>query len=122
MPPISRKSLRQRAVYWAYSGTDRNGDPVLSSPVEIKVRWETDRSESINDDGTPISIDGNVKVDRAIVVNSVLWLGRLSELPTPVTNPMIVVSTSDTPNMKGRVIERWVVLRKYSNHNLPTVS
>lgn len=118
---IETASLNQKAVLWQRTSFDRNGEPRVSAPVEIKARWEEGLLESIDEEATPIAINGTVDVDRDIKSGSIMWLGKLRDLPSPVTEGLVqVVGFEKIPDIKGRVFARSVTVKKWRN-KLPTV-
>ena len=112
--------MKQRAVLWPFTGYDYNGDPIVSSPIEIKVRWETGLAESIDANAAPIAATASVVVDRKIAAGSVLRLGRFVELPAEPDNLQEVVNYETAPSQDNQETLHFVTLRKYSN-KLPQV-
>lgn len=112
MAQIETTDRKQVAVLWeALStgyGIDDQGNPVTtaSAPLEIYVRWEAGKGEA------------NKQVVKAFVgreirMGSVMWLGRLIDLPSDLTtlsNLMQVVSYNEVPDVKGRFKQRTVDL------------
>jgi hypothetical protein len=120
MPAPELNGRHQKAVLWEKVGLDNYGNPTLdASPVEIVVRWEEGRSESIDDNGNPIGVDAQVIVAQEIPVGSIMWRGALANLPNPPTGLKQVISYNETPDIKGRVTFRKVSLVRYSE-TLPT--
>jgi hypothetical protein len=121
VPALEIVNLKQRAVLWATSGKSRYGEPTVASPVEIRVRWEEGLSESIDDSATPIAVNATVDVDRDVAAGSILRLGKLADLPSPVTDGLMeVISFDKTPDIKSRVFQRSVTVRRWRS-SLPTV-
>jgi hypothetical protein len=121
VPALEIVNLRQRAVFWATSGKSRYGEPTVASPVEIRVRWEEGISESIDDSATPIAVNATVDVDRDVAAGSILRLGKLTDLPSPVTDGLMeVISFEATPDIKCRRYQRSVTVRRWRS-SLPTV-
>ena len=114
-------SLKQRAVLWAFSRRDRNGEPKVSAAVEIAARWEEDLSQSIQADGSPIAINATVDVDRDIAVGSIMWLGELADLPVGVSTGLFeVMGFNKIPDYRGKNFSRSVQIRKWRS-SLPTI-
>lgn len=120
MPSVERIERHQKAVLWAFHSHDRHGQIKVSSPVELTVRWEEERRSTIGDDGTPLSIDVTVWVDRDIRPLSIMRLGKLASLPNPVTGLMQVITTEKSPDIKGRMTQYSVLLKRYGD-TLPEV-
>jgi hypothetical protein len=121
MPAIEGQFRCQKAVYWAASGINDYGVPTLDSPVEIDVRWDEGRTESINSQGSPVALDVQVVVDQDMVIGSVMWLGYLDDLPSPLTSLYDVVQFSKVPDVKGREFRRTVSLKKHGD-SLPDLT
>ncbi len=85
---IITKMLKQVAVYWQLSSLefDNYGQPIPTSPVEIKVRWEDVGEQFLDEKGTMQLSRAKVFVDRDVEVGGVLMLGGL-ESYTDEDNP-----------------------------------
>lgn len=124
MPAPETDYRFQCCVFWERIGDDAYGHPLLSSPIELRVRWENVQVEFLTPDGQPIKVDALVIVTRDIPVGSILWLGRLSDLEdqqTNITNLMLCIGMDNIPDIKGRVFRRTARMKRYTD-NLPTVS
>jgi len=71
--------LKQVAVYWKLSSLefDNYGQPIPTTPVEIKCRWEDVSEEFLDANGTIQLSNARVYVDRDVEVGGVLMLGEL---------------------------------------------
>lgn len=122
MPLMENQLRSQDTVYWAYSGIDRNGEPTVAAAVDIVTRWEQVLDEQIGEDGTPIATNATAIVNQDIAIGSILRLGTVATLPSPVTGGLMeVVNFEKIPDVKGRNYQRTVTLRKWRN-TLPTVA
>ena len=76
---ILTKMLKQTAVWWPLTsvGFDDYGQPIPSTPVEIKVRWEDVGEEFLDVRGTIQMSRARVYVDRDVELGGVLMLGEL---------------------------------------------
>jgi len=115
MPDMETAHRTQDAVFWARNGYDRNGEPKVDAPVDIKVRWQIKRGVVRDPFGNTIEYDSLAVVDREITNGSLMWLGTIATLPATVTNLREVVFYSESKNIKGRATRRVVHLMKYSN-------
>lgn len=110
---------KQKAVLWSVSSTPTDyGRYKLNAAVQLDVRWEERKHETTNPQGTTILADAMLSVGQAVTVGSIMWKGRKSELPDPVTGVTDlyeVVSYNEIPDLKGRGYERTVSLQKWSN-------
>lgn len=80
MKKIVLGMLKQVAVYWAPSGTDRYGKPTWATPIEIKVRWE-DVQDQFQDAKGQRNFQGAVAyTDRDVAFKGVLFLGYLVDV------------------------------------------
>ena len=122
MPSITKAACRQKAVLWANTNTyDDDGQPQVSAATELKVRWETERMETPVTVNESVAYDEAVQVRQEVAVGSIMWKGKLKDLPSTPNNLRKVVDYIEIPGIKGRIEDRWVLLVKYSDI-LPTVS
>lgn len=113
--PLETSELNQRAVLWAASGTDNYGEHTVNAATEIAARWESGLAEAVGAQGAVIASSGTVVVDREIAVGSILWKGKLCDVPTPKTNLHQVIDYQETPDVKARNYRRVVTLARYSD-------
>lgn len=119
MPTPEGNGRHQTAVLWVFNGYDRYGEPKVLPPREITVRWEWTKRNVLDDKGNTIAIDAQVKISENVPVDSRMWLGTLDDISGTGTGTapdyewMTVVTSENTPDLKGRVYERWVTLAKY---------
>lgn len=122
MPAVELTGRKTNAVLWVANGVDKNGEHKVSSPVNIKIRIEETYIEQINEEGVPESLDASIMVDRVIPRGSIIRLGTVATLPSPVTTGLMeVVNMEDIPDVKGRKHQRSVTVKKYKG-KLPTVA
>jgi hypothetical protein len=119
MPQPELANRTQRAVLWPMLGYDAYGQATVGPPVEILVRWDTKRRETLDREGNSIALDATAVVDRRIDIGSRMWLGPISEwLGTGSleedthSGVMEVRSYSETPDIKGRFTFRVVGLMR----------
>ncbi len=62
----------QKAVLWTFAGYDGHGDVKVSAAVEVDVRWEERRSETLDVNGNSIAVDATAVVGQEISVGSVM--------------------------------------------------
>lgn len=115
MPAPELCNLTDYAVLWETSTSDGYGRSKVSAAVEIRVRWEDSRSESGDPQNTVQSNPVTVFVDRAIAMDSILWHGKLVDVPTVPTGLCKVVGVGYTPDIKGRVTQRTVTLMRHGD-------
>ena len=116
MPELATACLTQDAVLYALAGVDDYGHHTVSSTgVAIKLRWETKQVEVIDAQGNTTMLESVAFVDRVIAIGSNIWLGKLADVPSPVTNLRQVVTYSEIPDTKGRNPRRMVGMMKSSN-------
>lgn len=113
---ILKKMLKQKAVYFAPTGTHTNqGKPKYATPIDIKCRWE-DIQEQFVDIRGAISLSNSwVYVDRDLKTGGVLWLGTVATL-TSQSDPFANVGAFEirkfmkTPTLKATKFLREAVL------------
>jgi hypothetical protein len=75
---VIKKMRRQRAVYWAKTGTDEFGTISFAEPVEIKCRWEEKTGQIMGKQGEILTGMDTVYVDRPMEIGDKLKLGTLA--------------------------------------------
>lgn len=120
MPTLESTALPQSAVLWPFAGYDSYGQPAVESAVELSpdnqdgVRWVEGVTEQISPEGTLVAASDTVHVNRSrvITVGSIMWLGALADVPSPITNHREVIGVNATLDIKGRATKRNVTLQK----------
>ena len=122
MPSPETSALRDYAVLWTNVGNDNYGEPVVGViPVEIRCRWESGIGEQLSPlTGALQETTTLVWVDRDIPVDSIMWHGRLKDLPNPTSDLREVIEFDKIPDIKGRRFTRVVKLIKFGG-KLPKV-
>ena len=120
MPALEVTDLRQYACLWAFVQQDRHGRPVVSPPVEIKVRWVLNDSQIVDPTGNTIASSGTLIASRDIHPMSLLRLGRLKDLPNAPDKLHTCTINNTTPDIKNRNTRFDYNLMRYSDL-LPTV-
>lgn len=120
MPPPEEAYLLQKAVLWKAIGTDDYGQVLVDDPVEIDVRWITNRREAIDPKGNTVVLDATAVVNCVIPVGSQMALGRISRWPGTDRNVddnelMQVMTYREVPDLKNRTFRRTVGLMRFRN-------
>lgn len=121
MPSLETKDRRQAALLFARTGSDDYGEPTVAEPIEIRVRWNTKRTEVQDANGSTIALDAVVVVDRVISIGSRMWLGEEADwygtgsgTDESQDQEMHVVRTYDeVKDVKARHTRRTVGLSKF---------
>ncbi len=98
---------------------DSDGQQQVMAAVEINVRWERTGRQVAGPRNATITEDSLVVVDRDIVEQSILWLGKFVDLPSTIVNLREVLTFRSIPDLKGRNFRRTVSLIWHSD-TLPT--
>lgn len=119
--PIEYEDLHDKAVVWVFTKSDRKGDPRVSSPIEVSVRWEEGNFEIPDAEGNRIQIDVTLATTRQLRVGSLMWEGSLVDLSTeyptniPTKDIYEVVLRNRAKDTKG-MFTRWEFgLRRYKD-------
>lgn len=116
MPDMESDNLHQKALLWAANGINDYGQYKVDAKVEINVRWQEERRQGVDAQGSTIAIEATVVVDREITVGSIMWLGSEEDLTTdPPTGLKQVLSYRKIPDIKGRSFRRVAILGKLSD-------
>lgn len=121
MPALEYTDLRQRAVLWTFKDQDRFGVQVLNPPIEVAARWLLNDSQVIDPAGNTIASSGNVILAIGVVNMSLMWLGKLVDLPSPPNDLHQLIKANTTPDLKNRQTRFEYYLMRFSDQ-LPTVS
>jgi hypothetical protein len=77
----------QTAVYWPPESSESGGDdfddygqPQVTLPVEVNVRWDDKNEEFISIEGTTLTSRSIVLVDQDVEVGGILMLGRMADI------------------------------------------
>ena len=116
---VEQADLHQKAVLWRAHGSDDYGQLKIDLPVEIDVRWEKGTRENLDSTTSSSSVTGRVFVAVEIPLKSILWLGKLVDLPSPKRDLVQVVDYSEIPDVKNRHARREVSVIAY-NETLPS--
>lgn len=114
MPPPEETGLNQRAILWEFQEHDRNGEPTVSRPVELWVRWDDTQRDMMGADGSKISVDATVVATQDIAVDSIMWEGGFDDVPgtgtgsdqVPESSLMQVKAFSESFDARGIVSHR----------------
>jgi hypothetical protein len=128
MPPFETMDRHQSALYWAATGrSGRDGQPIVSAPVELTVRWagpQPDQTERMTPEGNTVAVHATVVLDQPVTVGGIMWQGGFADLPGTASVPegdlMQVISYSETPDLKNRNFRREATLMRFRD-SLPTV-
>lgn len=99
---------------------DDYGEAKVKAAVEIAVRWEEGRRDPLSPQENALAYDARVVVGQKVLPGSVLWLGALATLPSPLVDLFTVTNYSETPDVKNRNVRRQVDLVRRSD-SLPTL-
>lgn len=116
----------QFAVVWAPAGYSSTGDKRVTAGAQLSVRWEDEPGygSKRSDKGSEIEADAVIIVAEDVAVGAIVFEGKTSDLPTPVTGVTglyEVVKFRKVPDVKGRKYRRICYLKKWSD-KLPTIS
>lgn len=119
MPPLEEMGHDQHALLWEATGVDAYNRPTVSDTYSaLEVRWEEVRKEARRSDGTPVNIDVEAFLDRAVTIGSHMMLGV--SVPTTGTGTFYpdgslfeVVSYDETLDFTGRFYTRVAGLARY---------
>lgn len=123
MPPFESMDRHQKAVYWEKTRDDNYGNPVVTHPIELDVRWEPALTQIKDNQGNVITINGVIFSDRELVIGSVFWKGTIFDLPTDSSDPTDlhrIVNRFETPSLCGRYTQWSYGVSRYKE-SLPTV-
>src|SRR5438046_3060213 len=116
MPDPETASLFDWAVLWAITGRDEYNNATLAAPVEIAANWQKTRRQVVTVDGSTVAVEAVVEVDQEIEPGSVVWEGRLEDIPgtalVPESGLYEVVTCPVTNDVRGRATYTKVTLMR----------
>lgn len=123
MPDLSVVGLVETAVLWmAEVEPNAYGETVISDEAqEVPVSWDPTKRVVHNPRGGELAIDASAGVDRFIREGSLMWLGRVQDLPPgtgffeELQNVMRVVIYKERKDLKGRHTRRVVHLARFKD-------
>ena len=115
-----RIPLPSYAVVWTPAGSNEYGEITVNSPQEIRTRWEIGKSLGVGDETESVAYDAEIWVENEWPLGTIVWRGKLVDLPSSPTGLYEVIDYIETPDLKGRIVERRLLLRRYTDQ-LPTV-
>src|SRR5574343_312889 len=116
MPSPAIANRKQHAVLWAVSGRGDYGERTLASPVEIKVRWESTKTEGGDPRSETAAKSVTCHTDQSVAVGSEMWLGRLDDLVGTASpgDVHVVTAITTVPDVKGRETKYTLTLDRKS--------
>jgi len=106
----------QFLVYWEATGKNDLGEYTFASPRELKVRIEEGLRETIDPEGNTVASAKQINVPESIVIGSLIWVGKLKDLPTsPAPEIHQVINHSTVPNVRARKYDRWIDTMRHSS-------
>lgn len=122
---LATKGLRHRAVAWLATTPDSRGIDRVEPPIEIRCRFTGGDRRTHNALSQRVELVADLEVDRELPIGTILWKGKLSELPSPhptiMPDLMKVESFREVYDVKGRHSRKGVDVSAYSD-TLPTVA
>lgn len=125
--PLEYMDLTERAILWIVSRIDREGFPLVASPVEICVRWEEGQQEMLRPDGEKDVTDVTIATNRNIPLGSIIWEGSEEDLEDAVGTSLIpesdvyeVVTRNRGKDILGTVTRYEFGIKRYKD-TLPRV-
>lgn len=122
MGSLETDDLKQVAVLWAKSSSvaDDYGRSKITAPVEIACRWLFHENMAADGKADTREVVVTAFVDRRIEPGGIMWLGELTDLPTPLRDLMLVTGYEKIPDIKARYFRHSVKLSKHYD-TLPTI-
>lgn len=115
MPGPEQTELNQDAILWRYASKDDYNRPIVSQPEEIAVRFKLGQVQSMDQKGSVISYDGSAVTEEIYQIDSILWIGRLKDMPESPTPLYQIKSYRETPDLKGRETKFTAMLMRYTD-------
>lgn len=121
MPLLETTGCHQKAVLWEVAGYGNDSEITLEAAVEINVRRQLRRQESLAPNNTAIAVDATYVVDREISVGAIIWFGALNDWSSSSTGYKQVIDYDEIPDVKARHYRRLIKVIKYHD-TLPSLA
>lgn len=106
------KYLRQDCLVWEKIGNDPSGKPkYATNPVALKVRWDDLDVQVLTTTGRTIVSKTKLMCASEIKEGAIVWRGTVDDWrllptyparPSPIDDAFEVISTGETPDLRGR--------------------
>ena len=103
---------KQKAVYWARSGVDDNGEVTLAAYSELWVQWVEKRQEMTDPRGNVISVDVQVVLGQEVTIGSIMAKGAYADYSATAMKYEIV-AYDEQRDLQNRCIRRVAGLTRY---------
>jgi hypothetical protein len=112
--------FNEYAVVWAPYGPgraafDNDGQPRVKEPEEVAATWDVSIRVSSASNTENQSKPSTVLTDTYVPVDSILWQGRLDDLPDKPTDLYKVVGVDKLNDVKGRLEIYNLTLARHSD-------
>jgi len=101
------------AVYYEATGTSSFGEATFAAGREIRVRVEEKTEDTLGDNDELIRTNHTMYVQEDLVKNSVIWIGKLTDVPDPINDLLVIRVYEKIPNYNGKKFERVVKLKRF---------
>lgn len=103
MPSLESIGRTKKAIWWEAVGKDAFGELTVSAAVELSVRWVRSYRQVTDAKGNTIGIAATVVANRALGIDSLLFLGTIATYDSTVEDEVMqVVTESITDDIRGR--------------------
>lgn len=117
---IEYDNQHQCAVVWEKEGVDMYNRDTYGQPRQIRCRWEERYDQVKLDSGELVNTTARIMVSEKIPLESVIKLGTLKDLETPLDDLHEVVMVRSVPSLDGLYTQRTVVTQRFVGHS-PTL-
>jgi len=92
----------QKAVVWKQTGTDNYGNPTVTSPTQILIRFDKQQGETLDTNSQVLKTVATIVLKEDIANGGIIWLGHIDDLPASPTPLYEVIDFSKIVDVKGR--------------------
>ncbi len=119
MPQLEADFRHRWALLWPATGVNDYGVTTVGNRDEIAVRWDESKSRGGDPNSEGTAFPTELIVARTIPVGSMLWLGKVTDLPgtseVPERDLMRVTTYREVYDEKGRHRRRLITLARWSS-------
>lgn len=121
MPSPENNDLLDSAILWRKSDTKNDYNrPVLRPYEEVNIDFSLKRRQSTDAKGSVINYDATAITEETYPIDSILWVGKLKDMPALPTPLYVVKGYSESNDIKNRETKYRANLVRYTDA-LPTV-
>jgi len=108
-------------AYWAKTGNDRYGEPLVAAASDVTARIERSNNRIDDPKGKTVDTDATLYgLSQDVIAGSIVWQGASADYAT-ATDLFEITSFSKVPDIKGNNFRREATIRRFKD-KLPLIN